>query len=51
MVTLDSSAFCQLNGKELELLQRFHERTVFTISPAKTVPCYKHEIVKLTCVV
>ncbi|MCJ1282197.1 hypothetical protein MMC26_001520 [Xylographa opegraphella] len=50
MVTLASNAFLQLNGKELELLQRFHERTVFTISPAKTIASYSDEIVKLACV-
>ncbi|MCJ1388762.1 hypothetical protein MMC18_001611 [Xylographa bjoerkii] len=49
MVTLDSNAFCQLNGKELELLSRFQERTVFTLSSAKTLPIFQNEIITLAC--
>ena len=51
MVTLDENPFFQLNRKELELLQRFRERTVVTITPAKAILRYRDEIAKLACIV
>ncbi|MCJ1378637.1 hypothetical protein MMC17_001736 [Xylographa soralifera] len=50
MVTLDINPFCQQNGNQLELLHRFQERTVFTITPAKTIPIYAREIVTLAMI-
>ncbi|MCJ1400370.1 hypothetical protein MMC11_003575 [Xylographa trunciseda] len=50
MATSNSNEFCQLDGKELELLDRFLTRTVFSITPAKTICLYENEIFKLTCI-